>query len=135
MGHDFIIYQNRHVHLHDAVIELLRHFSLIEVGNTLPSDLNTREETLTALRSFFERWESNGPGVWSGTDFTLFVHGQPQRRDVLRTFLERVSERVKRFGDLIPRTYLDGHHLNWGGDYPAEKVIAALGKLIEMLRG
>lgn len=134
MGHDFITYHDRHVHLHDAVIELLQHFFLEEAGSAQPSDLNTDEETLTSLRSFFEAWESAGPGVWMGTDFTIFVQGQPERRDVLRIFLERVSERVKRFGDLIPMTYLNGHHLDWGRDYPTEKVVVPLGKLIEMLR-
>jgi hypothetical protein len=133
MGHDFLKYEDRHVHLHDAVIELLHHFISEELRTPRPPELRTDDETLNSLRSFFGSWQYAGPGVWLGTDFTLFVKGQPPRRDLLLSLLGRVMGRVKQFGTNIPLGYLTDHELGFMGDYPADKVITALSKVNEML--
>jgi hypothetical protein len=109
MGHDFITCGERHVHLRDERILLLRHLFLRQLADAPPGSFRADEAELATLREFFQAWECVGPGVVLGADLTPLVKGRDDRRSTLRRLFERTACDVARFGPGIPLSYLNGH--------------------------
>jgi hypothetical protein len=139
MGHDFITYGQRHVHLHDWDIWLLRHLLLTEAQVVTPSDVSADEATLESLRSFIAAWRWIGPGVVMGTELNDFIQNQATRRDILLSLLHRTITRLERMGEVIPLDHLKKHvdkrrGVTFGKEQQTRRFIKALEQLREMLR-
>lgn len=94
MGHEYIIYKNEHVHLHDFDICLLRHFLL----------QSSSDAEFIAFASKIERL---GPGVFLGTDLYKYVGENKEKVEVLISALEGAKKRLASFGSNIPLEYLE----------------------------
>ncbi len=109
MGHDYLSFNGRSVHLQDTQIELLRHFCTQITNEIHPADLKADEQTIDSFRAFFAAWQRAGPGVWINTDFSKFVEENSHRREVLSRLFARVADRVRLFDGTIPLQYLQDH--------------------------
>jgi hypothetical protein len=98
MGHDFINFGDRYVHLNDLHIVELRHFLLEEVKALAPGDLGLDDAAMDLLRNHFEKWEWVGPGVVLGTNLSDFVQRDDQRRKALLLLFQRTIDRLRSFG-------------------------------------
>lgn len=137
MGHDYIDYGNRHVHIPDMDIWTLRHFFIHVARAATPDDFNADASTLELMSEFFEKWQWLGPGVVVGTDLTDFVNGEPSRRSSLERLLDRTIQYLSGFGDLIPLEYLQEHvntpMTSFVASQPAQRFIREVECLREML--
>lgn len=135
MGHDFITYGDRHVHLNDNHILMLRHFFLEQASTRTPADLGVDEATMDLLRSYLDKWEWAGPGVVLGTELSNFVQQKAERRDALLRLFLLTSERLMQFGQAIPLEYLKHHlsDLGFVAPAPIDRLVRALRQLSEML--
>jgi hypothetical protein len=101
MGHEVIRCGTKSEVINDADLWLIRHFALDALGSeALAGDDPAREE----LRQYFEEWAWLGPGVYLNLDLSDRL--DPAWNDTLRKLLEEMRNRILRFGENIPSSYL-----------------------------
>jgi hypothetical protein len=109
MAHDFIDYKDKHARVDDLTLWTLRHFFIASAQMMNTRDSNRDRTSYQELCEFFESWKWLGPGVFSGTDLSVFVKDQEFRVKLLSQVFESAIETIKGFGEKIPMTYLDEH--------------------------
>jgi hypothetical protein len=126
MGHDYITYNDRHVHLHDMTLWSLRHFLILAA-----SDLDH------CVLEYVTAWRWQGPGVFTGTDLHEFVGDDITRVSLLRDVFIRARSIIREFGDSISLEYLE-LHMNLKMAYYAEplrtsKLTDAIEKVLDII--
>ena len=134
MGWDSINYEGHHEQFHDGILWILRHFILTEARAMESANVST---DAPQLRAFVEGWDWLCPGVVSGTDFSEFVHGSPSRWRLLLDLLQRSGDRIARFGEAVPKEYLEAHTSRHGGGYtrdlPTVRLLIDIGRMCTLL--
>lgn len=135
MGHDFVTFRGRSLHLHDTWIDVLR--GLI-VRHARPTP-----EHREAFDAFVAEWICVGSGVWLGDAFDGFVTGDDAeaRRELLIQALEAARAEVAAEGPLLSVAFLDAipQDEEWGrGGFgeprPPDRLLAAIDGSLALLR-
>lgn len=129
MGWDSIKYRNRHDVFRDSKLWTLRHFFLEEA-----KALAQTNPDVLALRWYFEKWDWLGPGVVVGIDLDLYVTDSPSREALVIELLDRTIERLRRFGSVIPHSYLIAYVNTLGFSYTTEQPIEPFVSSIQRIR-
>ena len=108
MGHDYLDIGDGHLRLNDFHIKTLGHLFAHCASTVTPDSLGTDADTLSDLQTFFADWRCLGPGVFTGTDFNVFVTSS-DRFSVLHRLFAHTLDHVATFGDEIPLDYLERH--------------------------
>ena len=135
MGHDFIWYRDRHVHLDDMTIWTIRHFCLAAI-DAIRSEENAQIAELEAIDAYFRGWQWIGPGVYLGTKADDFIGTNVERAILVKGVVHRAELIVQGFGAAIPLDYLR-QHINRQDAYytepqPARFIIEGLRQLESM---
>lgn len=123
MGHEIIVYRDRHVVLGDHDLCLIRHFLLLEAE---PSDGD--------LKEFVGSWQWIGPGVWVGNDWDEFFSGDPAREPSFDRLLARTAQRIQAFGPRLPLGYLQKHVNSPTFGFHADQPVDGFVKKIDEMR-
>jgi hypothetical protein len=121
MGHEIVVYRERHAILSDQDFDNLRRFLLVEANTA----------GFTGLASFINGWTYQGPGVWTDEDFDAFFHGDVALEREFVAVLGAARERVEGFGGRVPIEYLT---TSIGGPYREAPPTAGLIRAIDRLR-
>ncbi|TWT50129.1 hypothetical protein CA85_52630 [Allorhodopirellula solitaria] len=132
MGHDYIDIGTSHLRLNDFHIWTLHHFFCDAIATSTPESFGTDADTFNALQKYLESWEWLGPGIVTGCDFNSFAT-TPSRLNLLRTLISATRERLTRFGDAIPLSYLDDHVNSSMAYYLAPQPTATFTDIIDRL--
>jgi hypothetical protein len=92
MGHEIVVYRDRHTIIADQDFETLRHLLSVEAS----------EAGFGSLASFIDGWTYQGPGGWMGDDFDAFFHGYAPLEREFVAVLGAARDRVNAFGDVVP---------------------------------
>jgi hypothetical protein len=99
VGHESVVYRDRHAIIHDLDFWALRHFMLAEAETTRRNELVT----------FISQWGWIGPGVWLDVEFDKFFASDPEREAQFLELLSGVARRLMAFGTEVPLDYLREH--------------------------
>lgn len=132
MGHDYIDIGDSHLRLNDFHIWTLRSLLLDAVAEDEPELLSTDEATIREVCLFLESWQWLGPGVIVGCNFNDFTTTST-RRTLLHSLLKSTRERLIRFGETIPLSYLDQHVNDLNACYTEAPPVATFTDIIDRL--
>ena len=97
MGHEIIVYRDRHLVINDLDFWAIRHFILIEAEKSASLEIAT----------FLRGWEWIGPGVYVGVEFDYFFNGHSQREESFAILLSAARIRIESFGEAVPLDYIE----------------------------
>jgi hypothetical protein len=114
MGHDYLHFRGRSLHLHDTWIEVLR--------GLIQKHASPTAEMRHAFDHFMDEWAVICPGVSAGQAFDGFVHGDDAetRRLVLVAAIDSARAEVVANGDELSADFLNGiprHPEHGSGDF------------------
>lgn len=96
MGHEVVVYRDRHTIISDQDFSTLRHVLLVEANTA----------GIASLASFIRGWTHQGPGVWTDDDFDAFFQADVALEREFVSVLGAARDRVDAFGDVVPSEYL-----------------------------
>jgi hypothetical protein len=96
LGHEIIVYRDRHAMVHDMDLWAIRHFLLVE------AEASDNSEAATFVRG----WDWVGPGVMTGVEFDSFLHGDAGRERAFAELLIAARARIESFGQDVPLGYI-----------------------------
>lgn len=96
MGHEIVVYRDRHAIIHDMDFWAIRHFLLAEAESSHDAE----------FAEFVRSWDWFGPGVYGGEDFDAYFSGDQDREVAFLKLLEATRKRVESFGEFVPLEYL-----------------------------
>jgi hypothetical protein len=134
MGHDFITYEGDHELFDDFDLWTLRHFLIEEARTMEAADAGAH---VAALRAFIEKWDWLGPGVFTGTDLTVYISKSRRRWELLLQLLQHAGDRIAEFGELVPLDYLTAHvntaTARFTQAQPTRRYLVCIGRICALL--
>lgn len=134
MGWEYFTYGDKSELERDFDILTLRHFFMDALDSETPAFFQASKDEWHALRDFFKSWDWAGSGIVFGVHFEDFVQGNEKRFLLLIRVLERTAVRLKRFGSLIPLSYLDSYVNEPGARFTAPQSTRRFIRIIAKLR-
>jgi hypothetical protein len=92
MGHEVVVYRDRHAIFSDEEFGNLRRVLSIEASTA----------GFAGVASFISGWTYHRPGVWADEDFDAFFHGDVALEREFVAVLGAARDRVEAFGDGVP---------------------------------
>ncbi|HEV3189468.1 MAG TPA: hypothetical protein VGY54_03170 [Polyangiaceae bacterium] len=135
MGHEILTYRGRSAIINDFDFVAVRHFLLIA----------SEAARLGEVTTFVAGWIWEGPGVWTGEDLDVFLHGDETVEQRFSTALEAALAHVLAFGERFPPGYLEKHAKlsecsragedgsRWGSEMRTGPVADAMGQIRDLL--
>jgi len=126
MGHEIVVYRDRHAIIHDMDFWAIRHFLLSEAESSDNSD----------LAAFVRGWDWIGPGVYIGEDFDAYFSDDRSREQAFLKLLNAARARIESFGEVVLLDYLAAN-INLPLPYftqrqPVSRLVQQLAKLQEL---
>ena len=99
MGHEIVVFRDRHLVVHDGDLWGIRHFLVAEAIASAQPEIAT----------FVSNWNWIGPGVYLGIDLDGFIAVSPSRQQQIVDLLEATKRRIAAFRTHVALTYLEVH--------------------------
>lgn len=126
MGHEILVYRDKHAIIHDMDLWMIRHFLVVEAEET----------DKPGLASFVAGWNRIGPGVFLGMDFDDYLRGEQDKVEGFVTLIQDTRQRIKLFGLVIPLDYLEANVnlalLKFLSDQSTDRLIRQLTKIQDL---
>lgn len=124
MGHEIVVYRDRHAIIPDLDFWVLRHLVLAEAEASGQSDVAT----------FVRGWEWVGVGVYVGVDLESFFDGDASRAQRFVELLSAARRRIASLGTLVPLDDIAANINLTGAGFTAPQPVERWVQQIEALR-